>query len=82
MPIEVNVEPEIEIPIPQTPAPKKKKVLLDSLNDRSDDEDGEERASPGDRESPIQEEDDEFDRDDMGTSADNVKPQLETIAIS
>jgi hypothetical protein len=33
------------------PVPKKKKVMIDSLNDRSDDEEG----SPGDREdsSPI-----------------------------
>jgi hypothetical protein len=52
------------------PKPKKKKVLLDSLNDRSDDEeDGEGRSSPG---SPILETEDEFDRDDMGHSADNV----------
>ena len=69
--------------MPETPAPKKKKkVLIDSLNDRSDDED-EDRSSPGERDSPIQEDDDEFDRDDdMGVSA-NVKPtlQLETIEI-
>lgn len=46
--------------------------MIDSLNDRSDDEDG----SPGDDErdtSPIQEtEEDEFDRDDMTITAGNA----------
>ena len=60
------------------PVPKKKKVMIDSLNDRSDDEDG----SPGeDRESsPIQEtEEDEFARDDMTITAGNARPVLQVF---
>ena len=60
------------------PVPKKKKVMIDSLNDRSDDEEG----SPGDREdsSPIQEtEEDEFARDDLTITAENAKPVLQVF---
>lgn len=46
---------------------------MDSLNDRSDDEDedGAERSSPG---SAIPETEDEFDRDDMAQTVENVQP--------
>ncbi len=61
------------------PVPKKRKVMIDSLNDRSDDED----VSPGDGDretSPIQEtEEDEFDRDDMTITAANAQPVLQVF---
>ena len=54
--------------------------MIDSLNDRSDDEEG--SPQEGDREdgSPIQEtEEDEFARDDLTITAENARPVLQVF---